>query len=168
MDSTETQLPVACNRREELFWRKVGPPNDRGCRLWTGVPDRKGYGASCFKGLSTAAHRVAFLLAFGLLPKDRVVMHECDEPLCCNPAHLRLGTQAENMADMWRKGRGKIQHLHFVGEAHGRAKVTDEQVRAIRAEYARGNRSQQAIADQYGISQSQIGRIVRGVNRANA
>ena len=89
MDSTETQLPVACNRREELFWRKVGPPNDRGCRLWTGVPDRKGYGASCFKGLSTA-------------------------------------------------------------------------------EYARGNRSQQAIADQYGISQSQIGRIVRGVNRANA
>lgn len=168
MDSTETQLPVACDRREELFWRKVGPPTDGGCRLWTGVPGRNGYGMSCFKGLGTAAHRVAFLLAFGILPKDRVVMHDCDTPLCCNPAHLRLGTQAENMADMWRKGRGKIAHLRYVGESHPRAKVTDEQVRSIRREYAMRGVSQEALAARYGIGQSQVGRIVRGLGRANA
>ena len=91
------------------------------------------------------------------------VLHRCDNPACCNPDHLWAGTQKENIDDMHRKGRYGRPAAR--GERHGRAKLTDEHVRQIRQLYREG-RSQAAIGAEFGVGQSQVGRIVRGENRA--
>lgn len=92
-------------------------------------------------------------------------MHKCDNPVCCNPDHLEIGTQKDNLDDMRRKGRaGRPRAL---GERHGRCKVASGVIDLIRAKYALGGTSQQRLADQFGLSQAQVGRIVRGENRAS-
>lgn len=111
-------------------------------------------------GLHLLAHRIAYMSRHGLIPSgkgrlDSVVLHTCDNKLCCNPDHLRFGSHADNMADMKAKGRRKNIGL---GETNGRAKMAPEQVLAIRAD-ARGKR---VIAAEYGISPAQVQRIRKG------
>jgi len=96
-------------------------------------------------------------LTNGPIPDGMQVLHRCDNPPCCNPAHLFLGTQADNIADMIAKRRGGA----VSGEAHYRAKLTADQVSAIRARYAAGE-TQVALAREFGVSQTNISRIVRG------
>lgn len=70
---------------------------------WRNSKTSRGYGSARFDGAGMPSHRIAFMLTYGYLPP--VVMHACDNPACCNPAHLRGGTQQDNIADMDRKGR---------------------------------------------------------------
>ena len=77
---------------------------ETGCLLWR-QGERRVYGA-----ISISAHRLAWEMANGCIPAGMQVLHRCDEPRCCNPEHLFLGTQSENMADMRRKGRGRNQY----------------------------------------------------------
>jgi hypothetical protein len=101
-------MPRITKADAERFWGKVdktpghGPHGD--CWLWaaghTGT-----YGMFWFGGRCLGAHRVAFRLAGGQQKRGLIVMHTCDTPLCCNPAHLRLGTQSDNMRDAYAKGR---------------------------------------------------------------
>jgi hypothetical protein len=76
-----------------------------GCWIWKGKT-LHGYGRTQFNGRSEAAHRVAYFLFKGD-PSGMNVCHSCDRPPCVNPDHLWLGTQADNMADMVKKGRNK-------------------------------------------------------------
>lgn len=93
------------------FWSKVARGSADACWPFHGVRDRKGYGRFHMKSQGAClAHRVAWELVNGPAPKDRCVMHECDNPPCCNPAHLRLGTDADNKADMLAKGRLRDTH----------------------------------------------------------
>jgi hypothetical protein len=75
-----------------------------GCLLWR-QGERRVYGA-----ISISAHRLAWEMAHGPIPEGMQVLHRCDEPRCCNPDHLFLGTASENMADMRAKGRVRNQH----------------------------------------------------------
>jgi hypothetical protein len=80
---------------------------ETGCHLWTGYRDEKGYGHMVVDGLTRGAHRIAWELTNGPIPEGMEVMRAvCDNPGCCNPAHLKLGTHTDNMRDRVRKGRG--------------------------------------------------------------
>ncbi len=123
-----------------------------------------------FKGRHMAAHRVAFMLAHQCDPGRQFVLHDCDNPPCCNPSHLKLGSHKDNMADMVRRGRAatgerNATHLYpekYRGEKNGRAKLNSEQVAAIRATFAAGNSSHGDLAQAYGVTRTMIGYIVRG------
>ncbi len=149
------------DRREQLFWKKVDKiSHPNGCWLWMNETCGKTHGTVNYKGYRTGAHRIAWILTKGPIPEGKVLMHACDNGICVNPDHLKIGTQHDNMLDMWAKGRGKNPVLK--GEKHGMAQVTAEQVIEIRNSYATGTISQQALADRYGLGQTQVGRIIHG------
>lgn len=141
------------------FWQRVSK-SESGCWLWAGAVDTRRYGSLKWNGKQARSHRIAYTLANGSIPQGAghhgvVVMHSCDNRLCCNPAHLKLGSQADNMTDMKAKGRRKGIGS---GQANGRAKLTIKQVVAIRSD-VRGKRT---IAPEYGISPAQVQRIRNG------
>lgn len=125
------------------------------CWLFTGCVNNKGYGQVRHNGRTMLAHRVAFEIFNGREPNG-VLLHSCDTPLCCNPAHLTEGTQLENLTDMRNKGRG-VNPPHVPGEKCGRAKLTYESVKDIRD----STLSQRHLAAIYGVSQPTIGKILR-------
>ena len=143
----------------ERFWRKVskGGPND--CGVWTAATNLDGYGRF-FLGEDrkrSQAHRFSWRLANGPIPDGLSVCHHCDNPPCVNPAHLFLGTHAENMLDRDQKGRRPPP----VGERNGRAKLLAAEVACVRVEHAAGL-SVAELALKYGVSKSTIGSITRG------
>lgn len=147
----------------ERFWSLVERTDDAThCWLWQGSKTRFGYGTFILEGSHTTAHRIAYRLAHGPVASGLVVCHRCDCPSCCNPAHLFVGTQHENIADMQAKGRQRWGTLR--GEQHGRAKVTDAEVGTIRQLYADGW-TQQRIADLFAINQTNVSSIVRRKSR---
>lgn len=91
----------------ELFWRRV--KKTRGCWLWTGAKTRGNYGELVHvvnrKQTGWRAHRLSWVLNKGEIPDGLQVLHRCDNPPCVNPEHLFLGTQHDNITDMWLKGR---------------------------------------------------------------
>ncbi len=99
--------------REERFWSRVRK-TDR-CWLWTGTKTPSGYGQVYLAdGRRTGAHRFSLTLAGVELPAGAVVCHRCDVPACVNPAHLVIGTQSDNIVDMYQKGRANVP----TGERH--------------------------------------------------
>ncbi|HKO27589.1 MAG TPA: HNH endonuclease signature motif containing protein [Solirubrobacteraceae bacterium] len=86
-----------------------------GCHEWSGPRSRNGYGTTWFNGAKRGVHRVVWILANGPIPDDLQVMHACDNRLCCNVAHLSLGTAADNQADKAKKGRARNQNA---GKTH--------------------------------------------------
>jgi hypothetical protein len=78
---------------------------ETGCHLWKGYRDPCGYGRMTVGRTQITVHRLAWMEKYGPIPEDKVVMHTCHNPGCCNPDHLRLGTRAENNRDRVTKGR---------------------------------------------------------------
>jgi hypothetical protein len=126
-----------------------------GCWLWPGPRDRNGYGVITDENRKQLrAPRVSYELHHGPIPEGRMVLHSCDNPPCVNPAHLSLGGAAENAIDRYARGRGAL------GRGHGRAKLNEEAVQAIRTRYAAGE-TQVALAHEYGVAQPVISLLVR-------
>ena len=114
----------------ETFETRTAPKSDFGCVLWTGNAYvlRGGYGSVTMRRhgiIGRRAHRMAWELYKGPIPKGLHVLHRCDVPLCVNPDHLFLGDQQTNMADKVAKGRQNK------GETHGMGKLTESQAIAV-------------------------------------
>jgi hypothetical protein len=112
------------------------------CREWTGRRDPNGYGRTT----TYLAHRVAWELEHGVVPDNLVVMHTCDNPACTEVEHLRLGTRAENQADMKAKGRSTR------GERHPNTRLAAVEVLEIRA----STEPKAEVAERFGISISHV------------
>lgn len=144
--------PKAASIAERLERNSMPEPNS-GCVLWLAACDDDGYGLINNTGGSRRAHVVAYEQAHGPLPDGMIACHRCDVRCCINERHIYPGTQADNVADMMRKGRHRV----IRGEAHCCAKLTADKVRAIRAD----TRSLTQIAAEYKIDFSHVGRIKR-------
>jgi hypothetical protein len=130
------------------------PEPNSGCWLWLGAVDKDGY---ALKGGKRVA-RELWKSRNGPLTGGMVVRHKCDLPGCVNIDHLLIGTQKQNIADMFERRR---QHSN-AGEKHGMAKLTPDHVQSIRAEVSAGGRPYGRIAEAYGVT---LGTICDIVNR---
>jgi hypothetical protein len=127
------------------------------CWIWTGC-DVRGYGHITFKKKIYQAHRLSYLQHNGPIADGAVVMHSCDNPRCVNPEHLEAGTQRKNILDCHRRGRAAFNlPKRQSGEENPASKLTDQQVREIRASTDR----QVDVAKRYGVSQTLISKIKR-------
>ncbi len=142
----------------EKFWNKVRRGSDDECWEWLGCKCPLGYGRVSYGGKkSLLAHRVAWELTHDKIPEGLIVRHKC-RGKCCNPAHLELGTQAENMRDTVRDGTSRK------GELKPSSRLTNEQVREIKQRlllYRRGLIS--SLAREFGVGHTTISEIYRGV-----
>ena len=131
------------------FWPRLDKSGD--CWEWTGHKIDSGYGRIVVDGRRELSHRVAFRLSGYSIPLGMCVCHHCDNPGCCNPNHLFLGTHADNMRDMAEKGRSRS----------GSAKLIQEDVPRIRDMIRCGVR-QIDIAKVFCVERTAISSINRG------
>lgn len=160
--------------KEQRFWEKIKVPKSKGaCWSWLGYRDHYGYGIILWDGKNRKAHRIAYGLMVGPVPKNLLVCHHCDNPQCCNPEHLFLGTNKENQDDCTNKGRRHLpvclkngRFPRYVGRPVGIetwiAQLDDSKVREIRALYSTGEWSWRSLAKKYGVVKSTIGILLKG------
>jgi hypothetical protein len=204
MAEPNRKLPPLTPQDVQRFWSKVnkdGPvpahrPELGPCWLWTAARFGKGeqrYGAFSINQKNYRAHRVSHFIATGKDPADRLILHACDNPPCCNPAHLFQGETADNVDDCRKKGRmGKAagdrhwtrKHPELVkrgndhpfrrrpelvrrGEDQSQAVLTEDQVRSIRREFSSGFIGKTALSRKYGVSYGCIDGIITRTNWAH-
>ena len=142
----------------ERFWAKVTRPSPEACWEWTAFVDRHGYGRFTYNGDMVQTHRFSYQLAHqaqlsGPLPTDIEVCHRCDNPKCCNPAHLFLGTHQDNMTDMSTKKRARTLATSV--------KVTRSVKQAIRAAWDTEKVTKAELAERFGVHITTVTSIIQ-------
>lgn len=138
------------NRRKEITWKI----NENGCWICTShKPNSSGYPGIRRNGLNLKVHRYMYEKYNGKIPKELHVLHKCDTPMCINPEHLFLGTNADNVADKMAKGRCKTGRE----EHHWKSKLTQDDVIKIRTQLL--HLSNEEIANMFNVQKSAISKI---------
>jgi uncharacterized protein (DUF433 family) len=142
----------------DRFWAKVDRRGPDECWPWTGSREGGGYGRLRVKGRLVPATHIAYVIAHGHKRPEAHVLHTCDNPPCCNPAHLFLGDPGVNARDRSAKGR---QHNFPKGVEHPNAKLTPAAVRTIR-EWAPAGWSHRELAEAFAVTRRTIANIIHG------
>ncbi len=146
------------NGFESRFWSRVKKGHREECWPWSMSINKRGYGQFTHQRQVRLAHRTAYELAYGPIPKGHriCVCHKCDNKPCCNPYHLFLGTDGDNVRDCLAKGRLNPTR----GEASKHAKLNNHKVVEIRNRYERGGVSCKTLASEYGVFKTTIQGVV--------
>lgn len=146
---------------------------ETGCHEWIAAKNKNGYGLTAYKGKSIQAHRLAWTIKFGEIPSGMFVCHKCDNPSCCNPDHLFIGSAYDNCQDMISKGRAFYQKQSVIrgfentkrsrtnpdGSSNSKLKIKD--VIQIKKRLLEGE-PHSSIAKSYAVSKSTITSINTG------
>lgn len=143
---------------EQRFWSKVdrsGGPD--ACWNWIGYINKHGYGSVKWRGKCCLAHRTAYEIANGPIPEGKCVLHKCDNPPCCNPAHLFAGTKQENAQDAISKGR-----FVFITSdvSRGKRRLTYADYANIVRQFNSNAMTKAELATLYGVATSHISYIL--------
>ncbi len=134
----------------EDFWKKVDVKSDNECWEWMGRKLKKGYGQFDYRGKGHSTNRFVWIIVYGEIPKGKLICHSCDNPPCCNPNHLFIGTILENNIDRDKKER------YF-------KKLTWNKVNEIRELYKTGLYTHRSLGKKYGMSHRHMGDIINHV-----
>lgn len=145
------------------FWNRVDKRGETECWEWiggrNGRPPLKHYGIMWWGTKKYKTHRFSYEIHKGEVPKGKLVCHTCDNPPCVNPAHLYVGTDADNNRDKFSRGRANLE----IGEGRYNAKLTEDDIREIRRRYKCRHpiNSGLALAREFGIVRSMVNSIVK-------
>ena len=150
---------TALKSLEDRFNAKVSHKGENECWEWQGAKTHYGYGKIRNNYKSIGAHRLSYILHKGEIPSGIDVLHKCDNRLCVNPNHLFLGTQSDNMKDMFAKGRNRTTPSK--GSANGNSKLSERDIPIIKALRIEG-KTYPAIAKEFRMSTYAIREICIG------
>jgi len=142
------------------YWNYIDKREDDKCWNWLGSIDSDGYGQFTIGHNTFKSHRVMYILVYGKIGKDRLIIHSCDNPSCCNPKHLKEGTCKDNMIDKVNKGRDYSGVQNNQGELNPNCKLTMEDINKIRFMYRNGGITQKQLAKKFNVEQAHISRII--------
>lgn len=146
---------------QERFAGKCLKDTTSSCWLWVGYTGGDGYGRLTSGKVRIAAHRASYEMHKGPIPAGKLVLHSCDVKACVNPAHLRIGTVADNVHDAMERGQFKPPP-NLYGEQVSTAKLTEKAVRHIRLR----EMTARQYAALYGVGRATIAKIWRGLRWA--
>ena len=143
------------------LWSRVKKTSKNKCWLWFSTSKNEhGYGILNYNGRTEKAHRIAYQLFYNCkLTSDQHLLHSCDIPACCNPHHLKIGTQQENMQNAIDRGRNSPPPVHR-GENNNKAKLTESKVRIIRKSFKNGV-SIINLSKKFNVTRPTINQIVK-------
>lgn len=143
--------------------------SERGCWEWAANRSPRGYGKVTVGQQDLRSHRLAWMIFRGDIPENLFVLHRCDNPPCCNPDHLFLGTSQDNEDDKTAKNRQSKGDLHYArtnpeklsrGSSHGNSKLDEAKVRTILTRY-NGKRGQlTSLAREFGVTKATMHQVV--------
>ncbi len=142
----------------EKLWKRINKKGEDECWEWLGSVSKNGYGQFGINNKVYYTHRAVYELIYGIIPKGLCVCHKCNNPPCCNPNHLFLGTARENSDKRDREGRWRTGD--YCGEKHGRSKLTEKNIMEIRTLYSTGKYFQRELGEMFGVSRTHIDRIL--------
>ena len=137
---------------------------ENGCWEWKAGLFSNGYGQFRIGKKKYRAHRLMWSFIHGEIPDGRIICHRCDNPKCCRPSHLFIGTNRDNARDRDSKGRGargKNPRKGRKGENNHQSKLNRYSVTVIREKWEQGEHTQRELAESFGVSKSQIANIVK-------
>ena len=144
------------------FWEKIKKGSPEECWPWLGYKKKSGHGLTTHNAQIMHASRKAWILTHGSISPEACVNHRCDNPACCNPAHMYLGTRADNMYDYF----GKIP-AHLRGAGSRKCSLSDAELDQL-WEMRRGGATMRECGERFGVHHTTVARYITVVRREKA